>query len=403
MTVPPDEQDPGAQRVPTLRGAAQDQDEGVAGFEPTDTGGQAGRRARRLGVGVLVGVLLAAVVVSTVPAANVRWLAAATVADALNLPVARPFAPDVARRQHIAGGVDGDLYDPGSAAAPVVLFVPGATPAGRNDRRVVEVAEAVARSGQMVFVPELEVYGEDVVPEDVDRIVRAATALTSEDRGRVVLVGVSFGGALCLLAAADDRLDDRVALVATFGGYLDLIGVLQAATTGAALVEGERLDWDADPRAEEIVRERLTGLMPPAHRRATERALDGQLDPDDLAPPARAAYELLTNDDPARTFALAAELPASVRDRLATVSPSSVVDRLAEVPIVAMHATDDPVIPYGELVRLGAALPHAQLITVGSFEHVDLDVGSPRAWVRAGADLWRVWRFTTAVLGAQAG
>ena len=370
---------------------------------PAGTAARPASRARRVVAGLAGLLAIAVLVVWTVPAANARWLAAATVADALNLPVPRPFAPDVTREPHTAGGVAGDLYAADTAAAPAVLFVPGATPAGTDDPRVIDVAEAVARSGRDVFVPELEVYDEDLVPEDVERIVAAALALASEDRGPVVMLGVSFGGSLCLLAAADERLDGQVALVATFGGYLDLVGVLQAATTGVALVGDERIAWDADPRAEAVVRDRLTGLLAPEDRHAAGEALDGQRDPAELAPAARSAYELLTNEDPARTFPLAAELPAEVRTRIDEVSPSAVADRLADVPIVAMHATDDPVIPYGELVRLGAALPHAKLITVESFEHVDLEITSPGAWLRSAADLWRTWRFASVVLGAQVG
>jgi hypothetical protein len=73
------------------------------------------------------------------------------------------------------------------------------------------------------------------------------------------------------------------------------------------------------------------------------------------------------------------------------------------VPVVAMHSLEDPAIPYGELVRLGEAVPHARLITLRRFDHVGIELDAPRAWGPALADLWRSWRFTTAVLDAQEG
>jgi hypothetical protein len=74
-----------------------------------------------------------------------------------------------------------------------------------------------------------------------------------------------------------------------------------------------------------------------------------------------------------------------------------------EAPVVAMHSTDDPAIPYGELPRLGELVPHARLITLDRFEHVDLELDSPRDLLRAGGDLLAVWRFATHVLSAQEG
>ncbi|HEX2029149.1 MAG TPA: alpha/beta fold hydrolase, partial [Nitriliruptorales bacterium] len=221
-------------------------------------------------------------------------------------------------------------------------------------------------------------------------------------RHRVMLLGFSFGGSLCLLAGSDGRLGDRLAGIATFGAYFDLVGVLQAATTGVSLVDGQRVPWDADPRAHEIVRDQMVELLPPAQRRPAREALDGDRDPAGLPPAAQGVYALVTNREPARTSRLASRLPQDIRDRVARMSPATVSDRL-HVPIVAMHASDDPTVPYGELRRLGAALPHAQTITVDSFDHVDLELSSPGSWLRATDDLWNAWRFATTVLDRQDG
>jgi pimeloyl-ACP methyl ester carboxylesterase len=338
-------------------------------------------------------------VVALVQPLRVRAVAAATLADALDLPVLRPFAPDVERVPTTLAGVEGDLYETGSAD-PAVVLVPGAAPRGLGDRRIVGLAEAVAAAGRTVFIPELEVYGETLVTADVDRIVRVTAELADEHRGPVVLIGASFGGSLALLAATDGRLEGRVAKVATFGAYFDLLGVLQAATTGVSLVDGQRIPWDAHPRADEIVREQLTGLLPADQRHPLEQALAGHRDPEDLDDPARAAYDLVTSDDPTRTVALAERLPAEARQRIAEVSPAAVADRI-DVPVVAMHSLVDPTIPYGELLRLEGALPHAHIVTLERFDHVGLELDSVRDWVDAAGDLRRSWSFTTQVLDAQ--
>jgi pimeloyl-ACP methyl ester carboxylesterase len=355
-----------------------------------------GPRWRTWVLGAGVALALLALVGTFVQPIRVRLVAAATTAEALDLPVLRPFAASYEVERRSVAGVDGVLYEVGPSA-PAVVLVPGAVPGGTDDRRIVRLAEAVAGAGRTVFVPELQVYDEELELADVERIVRVTQALAGPERGPAAIVGISFGGSLGLLAAADDRLQDGLALVATFGAYMDLVGVLQAATTGTALVAGERISWEADPRAEQVVREQLVAQLPDERRAEVEAALDGAQRPGELDSGSRAVYELLTNEDPAATFALAESLPAELRDRLAAVSPVTVAHRI-DAPVIAMHSTEDPAIPYAELLRLGRSVDHAQLVTLQRFDHVGLELDSPRSWGTAMNDLRQVWRFTTTVL-----
>lgn len=338
-------------------------------------------------------VATVALVLWLVPRSRARITAAGTVAEGLRLPSWRPAAPSISVREVTVAGVAADLYAP-PGDAPTVVLVPGAVPEGREDPRVQRVARGLARADRAVVVPELAVYDQTLVVEDVRRLVDIVAARSADGR-EVALVGISFGGSLALLAAADPRLDGDVAGVATFGAYADLVGVVQAATTGTSLVDDRAIAWDADPRAERVVREQLASLLPPAGEQAVLEALETDDGPTLPSPAARAVHELLANEDPARTYPLTRDLPPRIRARLREVSPVSVAQRLSDIPIVAMHARDDAVVPYAELLRLGQAIPHARLLTVDSFTHADLEPTSPGAWLAALDDLWTVWNFTS--------
>jgi pimeloyl-ACP methyl ester carboxylesterase len=344
----------------------------------------------------LAAVLVLAVLVLAGPVAS-RTVALVTVAEGLGFDPPRPFAPEVTREVVDLGGVEADAYLPQGADLqdqPAIVLVPGATPDGREDRRVVDIATAFARAGRTVVVPELEVYGEDLVAEDVDRLVQVAAALAA-DGEPVVLAGLSFGGSLSLLAAGDPRSAGTIGLVATFGAYADLAGVIQAATTGTSVVDGERFDWAPDPRAREVVEDQLLDLLPEQAARQVRQALEGGVDPASLPAELGAIHELLTTDDPDRVMALLDGAPTPVQDRIVEVSPVRAVPDLP-VPLVALHAVDDPVIPYGELRRLELAYPDTDAISLATFDHVG--PGADESWWVATRDLWRTARFVDRVL-----
>ncbi|HEV8682667.1 MAG TPA: alpha/beta hydrolase [Actinomycetota bacterium] len=334
------------------------------------------------------------------PPVQARGKAVAVLADAIGLPFPRPAAAPVSRVVATIGGVPGDLYSPGQPA-PAIVLIPGAAPGGKDDPRVIRVARALARAKRVVFVPTLELAERRFVDEDIDRIARCTAALADHQlaRGRVTLLGFSYGGSFGLVAAADPRLDGKLAQVAVFGAYYDLIGLVQAVTTGVSLVDGRRIPWQGHPMAQPILRARAVTLAPGKEQNALLMALEDE-SPEGLSPRARAIYDLLVNEDPARTFDLAARLPRPARDLLSRFSPSSVASQI-DVPVVAMHSTDDPAVPFGEALRLERGIPGTRLVNVEVFRHVDFSLSSPNAWLQASDDLWNAWRFTSWILAAQ--
>jgi pimeloyl-ACP methyl ester carboxylesterase len=216
----------------------------------------------------------------------------------------------------------------------------------------------------------------------------------------VSLLGISYGGSFALVAATDPRLEGRLAQVAVFGAYWDLVGVIQAVTTGVSVVGDRQIPWDGHPTARQILEEEAVALAPEGSRPGLRAALEGQVDPGSLEPPARALYELLTNRDPARTGELALRLAPGARELLTGFSPASVAGRI-RAPVIAMHARGDPAVPFAESLRLARGLPQARVVRVGSFRHVDFQGSGPGGWIDAAGDLWSAWRFAAWLTEAQ--
>jgi pimeloyl-ACP methyl ester carboxylesterase len=335
------------------------------------------------------------------PPVQARGKAAAVLAEAVGLSFPRPFAPAVGRQDATLDGVTGHLYVP-DRRSPAILLVLGAAPRGKDDPRAARLARSLARAGRVVFVPDLILAERRFDREDLDRIARSVVALDEHPstRGPVVVLGISYGGSLALMASTDPRTRGRVAQMAVFGAYWDLIGVIQAMTTGVSIVGGEAVPWEGHPLSREVFEQYAIDLAPADARADLRAALAGGGDPAALPPEARALHDLLANRDPALVDDLAARLGQDARAVLERFSPSSVTDAI-EVPVVAMHSTDDPAVPYGEALRLTEALPGTRLITVRSFRHVDFRTQGPGGWASALADLWDAWRFASFILDPQ--
>lgn len=347
---------------------------------------------------MLVVVLAVVVGLASLPGVRARGKAVGVLAESLGHDLPRPFSRGVTVAQVDLAGVPGDLYRPGGRA-PAILLVPGAAPRGRADPRVVRLARALARADRIVFVPELSLYGDEFDPADIERLVASIVGLAARQdvTGRVVMLGFSFGGSFALVAAADPRARPHVRLVATFGSYFDLVGMIQAASTGWSVVDGRRTRWDVPPQAQDVLHRVARTLTPAAERAQLDAAFAGTQEPSALPAGARAAYDLVTNTDPGRTFGLAARLDPPARRLVDRFSPAAVARRL-DVPVIAAHSKDDPAVPYAELARLRSGLPDAGTYTVTSFRHVDPGQGHGLTVAR---DLVVMWWFTGRVLAAQ--
>lgn len=346
--------------------------------------------------------LVALIAIGFLPPVQARIKGIPVLAESLGFGLPRPFAANVERTEVVLDGVTGDLYSPGNPA-PGIVLIPGAAPKGRDDPRLIRAAEAIAKAERSVFVPQLELTQRRFVRDDIERIVRSTAALAEREEvtGEVTLFGISYGGSFALIAAADERLRGRLGQIAVFGAYFDLVGVVQAVTTGMSLVDGERFPFDADPRARDVLNQVSTRLVRKEVGPVLKAALDGQIDRSELPQGARVVYDFLINDDPERTFDLAERLPDRARGVIDEFSPSSVA-RQIDAPVVAMHSTDDPVVPYGEGVRLESGIEDARLYTVRLFRHVDLSEGEIEGGILgAVGDFFTAWRFTSAVLSAQ--
>lgn len=280
------------------------------------------------------------------------------------------------------------LYRPsrGGSGAGIIL-VHGVNETGKDDERIIWLADLLARSGFTVLTPDfLGFKSLTLRTSDVEELVASIQYLAGRAGGvapgRVGLIGFSYGAGPTIIAAADARVRDRVQFVVSFGGYYDLLNVITFITTGyyefgdvrGRAVPNEYSRWIFLRYNLELipsVRDREI-LKEIAEAKAKNPAVDAGPLAATLGPEGRAAYELLVNRDPDRVPALVAALGPDIREQIRFLSPSRVIRDLRG-RLFVVHSDPDDYMPKTESLRLAAALEsrgnvHLTLLKV--FDHV---------------------------------
>ncbi len=312
-----------------------------------------------------------------------------------------------------AGQNPADIYRmPGGGPKPAIVLFLGVSPAGRNDPRVVNLANALARTGFIVFVPwSQDMMNGIVEPSDVGLLVSAfqyVKTLPGVDPKRIGGAGFSVGASLMVIAAADSRMRNEVRFINFFAGYYDVRDYLAEVSSHEAFYKGSTRPWDPNPLTVEVFTRLLIDGLPSSAERAVLNAHFVNGDPitpqqvEALSPGAAAVYHLLsgTTLDEARRLIL--ELPEPMLKKMDELSPSRYVDSL-RADLWIMHDRSDTLEPVEESRRLyDATKAHGNVdfTELSSFQHVDpkSDLGffgfATQSW-KLFLQLYRVERVTT--------
>lgn len=251
---------------------------------------------------------------------------------------------------------------------PPVLLLHGVHPDGIEEPRLVRFASVLASAGLVVVTPELGALSRvELDPRAPEAIGRAARALAArEGRASVGVIGISFGGGLALVAAAEGH--DAIGAVLAIGAHHDARRIARfwmGEPIGGP--DGERPSVEperygplvlayayADAYLEGVPdREEARGVLEALLREEPERARAGL---EALSPEARARIDPLRHGQAIAPVVprLSAILAAHEAD-LVALSPAGRLARV-RVPVFLLHGIGDPLIPSFESQYLAREL-----------------------------------------------
>jgi pimeloyl-ACP methyl ester carboxylesterase len=345
---------------------------------------------RALLLAVLVGAVISGVVYRSVIDAQARTVAVLALTGRMPLLawVTRELTDTPRTRDELVARVPTTVYRPaGGKRWPALVFLNGITARGRHHPEVERLADALARVGFLVLVPDPPGLARGEITDRTLTATIAVVRATADRRdaagGRVGLVGVSIGASLGLLAAEQPSLANRITLVAGIAPYTSLENVTRLATTGYALDAGRLVRYETTSFLSLVIARSLVAALPASQNRRRLlaellRLHEGSPDPlalfrrlpaRQVAPSARAVVELLANRDPARFGQLFAALPPELRASILRLSPLRGASEL-RAPVEIASAPHDKYFPLAETWALARAARHSHVsLTVTSTLH----------------------------------
>ncbi len=286
-----------------------------------------------------------------------------------------------------------DIYEPNQPIGAALVLVPGFTPHGKDDPRVVAFAATLARARFLVLVPDLPGSRQMRIRfDDARGIADAVVQLSGSElvtTGQPVgVVAISYAVGLAVLASIEPDARDRVDFLVGIGGYYDTTAVVTYSTTGRyrktiaddwqtaephQVARWLMLASNVDMLADQDDR-KLLMVLAERKRRRPDAPVDDLVAM--LGPEGRSLWEVMTNDDPERVRDLLDELPDTLKRGLLTLSPANHDLSHLAGRLILIHGRADTLVPYTESLALGRAVPGSEVFIIDGFSHIDqTDVG----------------------------
>ena len=153
---------------------------------------------------------------------------------------------------------EADVYLPaGDGVHPGVVFFMGIVPPDREEKRIVDLAEGLARTGMVVLIPWLDTQTDNrLIVEDIEILVDAFEYLQNHDRTdrtRVGMGGICTGASMAVVAAQSPRINEKVAFINSFAGYYDAFDLVKATSAATRFESEHSADWTPDKLTKNMV------------------------------------------------------------------------------------------------------------------------------------------------------
>ena len=317
--------------------------------------------------------------------------------------------------------VPADVYRPsGGGEHGAFILAVGAANKIRDHEGVIRLSNTISRTGVVVMVPELYYpFEEATLPEEVSELVHAFSTNVDEvvaayqwlheqpyvDNDRLGIFGVSAGGGIALIAAADERIRADVDFVAALGTYYDMVDLVSAVTTEEIYYGDQTIAWEPRIKSVRVLHSSVISYLSDERdrdilTRIFVREEEGARDEiGDLTDKGADIYRAFETKDADRILAFWSEMSSQDIDTLREISPSTYVANI-HTDLFIMTDRSDPYVPYVESRRLRDAVSgNGNEIHYAEFDFLNhVELSSPSDPLSFTKDLGRLFYYSWLIM-----
>src|SRR3989344_2041228 len=163
--------------------------------------------------------------------------------------------------------VNAALYRPAvEGKHPAIIFTLGIL-FSRDNPNVVKFAQALARTGYVVLVPDLPDFLTGFVWTDsIDTLIASVEYLDGQEfvnKDKIGFTGFCVGGSAAIIASENEKIAKKVNFIATISPYYDLISLSEAVILKQAKVDDEEfITWRPAKLSTETVQKGFINYVP---------------------------------------------------------------------------------------------------------------------------------------------
>lgn len=280
-----------------------------------------------------------------------------------------------------------DLYESPEGSLAGIILIPGVVKQGKDDYRLISLANSLARLRFAVLVPEVTGLRRfHLRTSDVRTLADAFRYLDEQANLSPAIKtgfgGFSYGAGVVLLASLEPDIRNQVDFVMGFGGYYNIANIVTYFTTG----------YYHDEKSGKLTYHRPHYYLKQVFTISNSDLLNSKTDRDrvrdlidndienvnetlaNLAPDARALYELIINEDPERVASLIDRLSPPIKNELQGINPAIRDLSTVKAQVILLHGRGDTMIPHTESISLAKHLPKdkTRLFIIEGYAHTDV-------------------------------